>query len=168
MFYLLNIEENDRSFEMYYHYVKNNTFLPKRISPILRGNTCLSELEQFKITYQMQKEWEELPSSTYLFFASGKPVGTLYVMQVEEHTYDISFHIAPTQWNKGYATAALQEIERILFQREEVHYTTITDISNAEAIQRLIKKGGYQQIDHTNRYRKGNPQYQRKELTMHR
>lgn len=131
MFYLLDIEENEKNFRLYFEFYKSHEELNENdIIPILLNHDVLSSYENFKLSYMIRKQAEEFPSTLYLFGVGTKIVGTVYVMQADQHTANISCIIQQKYRKKGYGTIAIKEMEKLLFQNPEIYYAMLSDISN--------------------------------------
>ncbi len=165
VFYLLNVDESEKNFRLYYEFEQQNHRESNGIVPILLENGVLSDYETFKVSHQLKKDNAYFPSVLYLFGVGTVIVGTVYVMEVGEHIADISCDILPKYQKKGYGSLAIRETEKLLFQDPNIFFTRISDLkrfTHHDAASKIAVSLGYEALDTF--YVKKNPNYTLEEI----
>lgn len=93
------------------------------------------------------------------------PVCSIQAVKKNPNLVTINYFCNPKYRQKGYATMALQMLEKIVFQDHNIYFTSLTDMSKNNVTTHMALKNGYIYDTSTNTFCKINPNLSERDIT---
>lgn len=164
MFILQKID-SEEAYKLYYEFVKSANPTWKKsyaLECIFLKQTKLEQNEMSDYEYFL-KTRNDL-NNKYLLLWKNKPVCLIMISRRNETTKDISFSTLPQYQKKGFATQAVKMVEKLLFQKNDVLFTTIVDMNPNHISSKIAENLGYEYVEDGGFYLKANPNLELEEI----
>ena len=117
----------------------------------------MTDFEYFMLIEKKKLNMFAILQETFYLVVDDIPVSSIIIMYTGDKKADISFETLKEYRHQGYATMALNLAEEYLFQKEDIFFTTMTDISDNGYTTQIALKNGYIPIDNQGHFVKNNP-----------
>lgn len=157
MFILQRID-NEKAYKLYYKFVKEANPEWKKsyaLECLLLKQNIIEQNNMSDYEYFLKTRVDL--SNKYLLLWNNLPVCLIMISERNNTTKDISFSTLPKYQRKGFATQAVKMIEKVLFQKEDVLFTSIVDMNPKHISGKIAENLGYEYLEDGGFYLKANP-----------
>lgn len=164
MFILQKID-NKEAYKLYYEFIKSANPEWKKtyeMECVFLKQTKLEQNEMSDYEYFLKTRVDL--NNKYLLLWQNKPVCLIMISERNDTTKDISFSTVPVYQRKGFATQAVKMVEEMLFQKDNVLFTSIVDMNPKHISGKIAENLDYKYLEDGGFYLKVNPNLELDEI----